>query len=126
VTGRAALLAPSCALAAGLAAGLAQAAPQTHDCALTRKDGKLHLQFYMDTASFAPPVNRADPPRRTVSRVTLGDTTFAAEAILTEDGTRGFWAPGRDWLLTLGRDGTARMSDETPDAWTGQCVEIKP
>ncbi|MBT52371.1 MAG: hypothetical protein CMF72_03025 [Mameliella sp.] len=101
----------------------ARAGVESYDCDLTRGKDSLSLRFDLDTASFAPPLHRAEPPQRRVSRVTLSDGGFTAEAILSETGQRGFWSPDRGWLLTVNRDGAARLSDAGDTPWLGRCKE---
>ncbi|WP_417208765.1 hypothetical protein [Antarctobacter sp.] len=102
----------------------ARAAVETYDCDLARGDDRLSLRFDLDSASFAPPLDRNEPPRRRISRVRLGDDDgFTAEAILSETGQRGFWAPDRGWLLTMDRDGAARLSDADQTPWQGRCKD---
>ncbi|WP_323768617.1 hypothetical protein [Antarctobacter sp.] len=101
----------------------ARAAVEAYDCDLARGGDRLSLRFDLDTASFAPPLDPNEPPRRRVSRVTLGDDGFTAEAILSENGQRGFWSPDRGWLLTMDRDGAARLSDADQAPWLGRCKE---
>jgi hypothetical protein len=103
--------------------GAVDAAPQAYDCTLARDAETLRLRFDLDPSSFAPPLDSAEPPHRTVSHVKLRDAGFEAEAILTENGARGFWSAERGWLLTMERDGAARLSDDAQGAWTGYCRE---
>lgn len=103
------------ALCAGATAGAA--APVTYACTLSRDGTVLDLTFDIDPASFAPPFDENDPPRRQVSRVMLGTERFEAEALLTQDGTRGFWAPERNMMLTMARTGAARFSDGAATDW---------
>lgn len=107
-----------CAVASGLAA-----APVAYACDLTREGKTLRLAFDIDPASFALPLDAGDPPRRKVSRVVLEGDSFEAEAVLTEDGTRGFWAPDRDLMLTVAPTGAARFSDSAGTDWRGECKE---
>lgn len=111
------------ALVLGGLHGPARAGVESYDCAMTRGDASLTLRFDIDPASFAPALDAGDPPRRQVSRVTVGDSGFMAEAILSETGQRGFWAPARNWLLTMERDGKARLSAAQGSAWNGYCKE---
>lgn len=104
--------------------GPAHAAVETYDCALSRDGTRMDLRFDLDPASFAPPVDAADPPRRRVSRVRMEGTEIEAEAILGQDGARGFWASAQGLLMTVSPDGTARMSDHGERPWQGQCKEI--
>lgn len=103
--------------------GPARAGVEGYDCDLTRGDDRLSLRFDLDTASFAPPLDPNDPPYRRISRVTLNDGGFTAESILSETGQRGFWSPDRGWLLTVERDGAARLSDAEDAPWLGTCKE---
>ncbi|MGP6088362.1 hypothetical protein [Antarctobacter jejuensis] len=105
-------------------AGAVRAASLEYDCLLTRDDANLRLSFTFEPASFAPALDPADPPRRQVSRVTVEGATFEAEALLTGDGTRGFWAAGRGLMLTRAPDGAARLTDDAHAApWHGHCEE---
>ncbi len=106
-------------------AGAARAAPDTYDCLLVRADATLRLSFTLAPASFGPAYDPAEPHQRRISRVTLEGAGFEAEALLTEDGTRGFWSPQRAMLLTRAPDGAARFSDDAQDLpWTGRCEEV--
>lgn len=104
--------------------GPAHAAVDTYDCALSRDGTRMDLRFDLDPASFAPPVDPADPPRRRVSRVRMEDAEIEAEAILGQNGSRGFWASAQGLLMTVSPDGSARMSDHGERPWQGQCKEI--
>ncbi|WP_300437527.1 hypothetical protein [uncultured Mameliella sp.] len=104
--------------------GPALAAVDTYDCALSRDGTRMDLRFDLDPASFAPPVDAADPPRRRVSRVRMEDAEIEAEAILGQNGSRGFWASAQGLLMTVSPDGSARMSDHGERPWQGQCKEI--
>ncbi|MBY6119863.1 hypothetical protein [Mameliella alba] len=104
--------------------GPAYAAVDTFDCALSRDGVRMNLRFDLDPASFSPPVDPADPPRRRISRVRMADAEFEAEAILGQDGSHGFWAATQGMLMTVAPDGTARMSDHGERPWQGQCREI--
>lgn len=99
---------------------------ETYDCLLTRGDAQLRLRFDIDPASFSPPLDAKDPPRRQVSRVTIGARpSFEAEALLSRGGTRGFWSGGHGVMLTRAPDGTARMTDGDDTApWRGDCKEM--
>lgn len=105
------------------ATSAAEARPKLYDCALSREAESLRLKFDLDPGSFALPLDARDPPRRTVSRVHVDGSPFEAEALLTETGTRGFWAADRGWLLTMTPAGAARMSDERKAPWVGHCEE---
>ncbi|SMX50616.1 hypothetical protein [Maliponia aquimaris] len=114
------------ALGAAMLCALATAAPATpvaYACDLIRDAETLRLTFDIDPVSFAPAVDPNDPPRRQVSHVALGNDRFEAEAVLTEDGTRGFWSPERDLMLTLPRTGRVRLSDGADADWRGECKE---
>lgn len=104
----------------------ARTAPVGYECLLERGAADLRLDFDIDPASFADPIDPREPPRRRVSRVTLGGESFEAEALLTEGGSRGFWAPGRGILLTKAPAGAARMSDGNAASWRGRCEETGP
>ena len=111
------------AMLCALKATAVGAAPQTYDCTLTREGRLLTLRFDIDRAAFARPQDPGDPPRRQISRVTTAEAAFEAEAMLSDSGARGFWAPAHGWLLTVARDGRARMSDKETAPWTGHCEE---
>ncbi|MBV7393312.1 hypothetical protein [Mameliella sediminis] len=103
----------------------ATAAVQAYACTLSRDEARIDLRFDLDPASFSPALDSREPPRRRVSRVTLSDGRgFEAEAILGQDGSRGFWADSENMLLTVAADGTARLSDAAKTPWQGQCKEI--
>lgn len=108
-----------CSLATG-----ASASPVSYACELAREGRALALTFDLDPASFAPPMDEHEPPHRQVSRVMLNGATFEAEAVLTEDGTRGFHAPERGLMLTMARGGETLLSEGTDIDWRGRCREM--
>ena len=72
------------------------------------------VDFDIDRDQFAPPVNAADPPRRKVTLVRMGDAQFPAEPIVMGDA-RGFWAEGgggSQVLFITQPDGTAIFVNE--------------
>ncbi|MDU8912114.1 hypothetical protein [Aestuariicoccus sp. MJ-SS9] len=89
--------------------------------------GEVTLGFEIDRAQFAPAVDGGEPPRRAETLVEMGGDRFLAEPILMATGHRGFWAEsheGRELLLLIAPDGSARLSDSGRDAdLEGTCSE---
>lgn len=123
------------ALALALLPVVAEAAPLTLDCQLQRvcPAGQacdavaLPVVVTFDTAAFAPPLVRGEPPRRAVAVATFGGQTRMVGEPIWLDGGRvtGFWADADmlgSAMLVVGEDGSARLSRE-PDgtAWRGTC-----
>ncbi|MFW2544520.1 hypothetical protein ACN2XU_17935 [Primorskyibacter sp. 2E107] len=92
-----------------------------------RRCDNTEIRFTIDADQFAPPLDRGDPPRRRVTQVRFGETSFEAEPIMSGE-TRGFWlqtADGRARLLTIRADGAALYSeDPSGQTWPGHCEGI--
>ncbi|MBS0122548.1 hypothetical protein [Thetidibacter halocola] len=88
--------------------GQAGAAPEAWLCAFAPPFET--LRFTLDPAQFADPVSPDEPPRRQLSRVTLPNVELTAEAILTQDGGRGFFLAERAMLLIRHSDGSATLT----------------
>jgi hypothetical protein len=85
------------------------------------------VQFAIDASQFAPAQHPADPPRRQVTTVRMGNAQFVAEPLMIA-GTRGFWAEqdGAEVLLVMQADGTAIYTDARNDApLTGTCEMLQ-
>lgn len=83
----------------------------TNEACLTEA---VSIAFDIDRTQFAPANDPADPPRRKITFVRMGDRQFPAEAILM-GGIRGFWAEGLgggDVLFIVQPDGTANYVEE--------------
>lgn len=82
------------------------------------------VQFQIDPAQFAPARDTAEPPRRRITTVQMGDATFPAEPIMMGD-VRGFWAEGlagSDVMMVMQSDGTAVYADtRAGERLTGTC-----
>jgi len=92
---------------------LCQLHPDCTSCGTT-----VQLGFHIDRNQFSPPVDAGEPPRRMVTHVMQGDTSFQAEPMLLANGVRGFWADINDtsYLLTIQPDGTATYTVTGPRA----------
>lgn len=110
------------AVGAGLLAFPALAAPETWACALAGHDGTMTVQVVLDPAVLSDPVATDEPQRRWTARVSMAGEAFEAEALLTEDGWRGFHRGAEGLMLTKAPDGAARLTRGTAE-WTGQCKE---
>ncbi|ETA50438.1 hypothetical protein [Ponticoccus alexandrii] len=111
----------SLALVAGLLAGEA-AAMETWSCQLQGDCGALDLRMVLDPAVLSDPVASGEPQRRWTAQVTMVDDRFDAEALLTDDGWRGFHRGAEGLMLTKAPDGTARLTRGAVE-WTGRCEE---
>jgi len=84
----------------------------------------VHVSFDIDRTQFAPVIDPAEPPRRKVTLVRMGDAQFPAEAIIM-GGNRGFWAEGGGGshvLFMVAADGTAQyIEDRTGVRMEGTC-----
>lgn len=86
------------------------------------------VSFEIDHTQFVAPVDRREPPRNKVTRVSLrnatGDREFRAEPIVMADGTRGFWAEidGIEHLMTIRPDGRGSyVTSGAAAQLTGRC-----
>jgi hypothetical protein len=85
----------------------------------------LRLSFLLDRNQFLPPAYPDDPPQRLLTQVELNGARFAAEPILMEDGTRGFWTEAAPRIFTLDPEGLATYSDLAAGVTaTGRCEEV--
>ena len=86
------------------------------------------IQFAIDRAQFAPALDLAEPPRRRITTVQMGDATFPAEPILMGD-VRGFWAEGlagSDVMMVMQGDGSAVYTDaRAGERLTGTCEVLQ-
>ncbi|WP_157058892.1 hypothetical protein [Loktanella sp. 5RATIMAR09] len=86
------------------------------------------VRFAIDASQFAPAQHPADPPRRQITTVQMGDTAFAAEPVILGD-TQGFWATqadGAEVLFVMQPDGTAIYTDTRNAApMTGTCEVLQ-
>jgi hypothetical protein len=86
------------------------------------------VEFAIDRAQFAPPLDLAEPPRRRITTVQMGDTQFPAEPILMGE-VRGFWAEGlagSDVMMVMQADGSAIYSDARAGRrLTGTCEVLQ-
>ena len=86
------------------------------------------VQFEIDLAQFAPAMDLAEPPRRRVTTVQMGDAQFPAEPIMMGD-VRGFWAEGlagSDVMMVMQADGTAVYADtRAGQRLTGTCKVLQ-
>lgn len=82
------------------------------------------VQFEIDRAQFAPPINKAEPEQRRITTVSMGDAQFPAEPIMMGD-VRGFWAEGlagSDVMMVMQGDGSAVYADtRAGERLTGTC-----
>jgi hypothetical protein len=82
------------------------------------------VQFAIDRAQFAPALDLAEPPRRRMTTVQMGDAQFPAEPILMGN-VRGFWAEGlagSDVMMVMQADGSAVFADmRAGERLTGSC-----
>ena len=82
------------------------------------------VRFAIDRAQFAPALDLAEPPKRRVTTVEMGDARFPAEPIMMGD-VRGFWAEGlagSDVMLVMQADGSAIYADtRAGERLTGTC-----
>lgn len=108
-------------LGAGLLAGEATAL-ETWSCRLQGDDGALDLSMMLDPAVLSDPVSGAEPQRRWTAQVAMAGDRFEAEALLTDDGWRGFHRGAAGLMLTKAPDGTARLTQGAVE-WTGRCEE---
>ena len=86
------------------------------------------VRFEIDRAQFAPAVDLAEPPRRRITTVQMGDAQFPAEPIMMGD-VRGFWAEGlagSDVMMVMQADGSAVYADTRAGTrLTGTCEVMK-
>jgi hypothetical protein len=86
------------------------------------------VRFAIDLAQFAPAQDLADPPKRRITTVQMGDALFPAEPILMGD-VRGFWAEGlagSDVMMVMQADGSAIYADtRAGERLTGTCEVIQ-
>ncbi|MEJ8560506.1 hypothetical protein QTO30_04175 [Yoonia sp. GPGPB17] len=86
------------------------------------------IQFEIDYAQFAPPMNPDEPTQRRVTTVQLGEATFPAEPILLGD-IRGFWADGMggsDVMMVMQGDGSAVYANtRAGERLTGTCEVLQ-
>ncbi len=82
------------------------------------------LSFAIDHAQFAPAMDSAEPPRRRITTVQMGDARFPAEPLLMGN-VRGFWAEGMggsDIMMVMQADGSAVLSNtRAGQRITGTC-----
>jgi len=85
----------------------------------------IQIAFAIDRRHFAPPRDRAEPPRVKRTVVSAGDAVFVAEPLLIVD-TRGFWEDAQPIgarMLTVAPDGTAIYTETASGRrMTGQCA----
>lgn len=86
------------------------------------------VQFEIDRTQFAPALDVAEPQRRRITTVQMGDAQFTAEPILMDD-VRGFWAvdfASADVMLVMQADGSAVYADGRPGKrLTGTCEVLQ-
>lgn len=86
------------------------------------------VSFAIDLAQFAPAVDLAEPPKRRITTVQMGDAQFPAEPILMGD-VRGFWAEGlagSDVMMVMQADGSAIYADtRAGERLTGTCEVVQ-
>ena len=82
------------------------------------------VRFEIDRTQFAPALDLAEPPRRRITTVQMGDAQFPAEPILMGN-VRGFWAEGlagSEIMMVMQKDGSALYSDtRAGERMTGTC-----
>lgn len=86
------------------------------------------VQFEIDQSQFAPAVDPNEPPRRRVTTVQLGPTSFLAEAMRMGD-MRGFsveGTEGTEMMMVMQGDGTAMLKNAlTGTKLTGTCEVLQ-
>ena len=86
------------------------------------------VRFEIDRAQFAPALDLAEPPRRRVTTVQMGDAQFPAEPIMMGD-VRGFWAEslaGSDVMMVMQADGSAIYTGaRAGERLTGTCEVLQ-
>ena len=90
------------------------------DCAVTS------VQFHIDKNQFVDAQSPADPPRRQITNVTMGNRTFTAQAIMMDGGILGFHEDAGEIgsaLMIVQADGTARLRlQPSNQTLTGTCT----
>lgn len=113
-------LAASPAAAAGFECSMA-------NVACTTLCETMFVRFEIDETQFVAPQDPNDPPRRQITRVTLDDATFAAQAIMMPGGVRGFHEDAGDIgsrLMIVTSDGAATMTMQPANIiLTGHCTQ---
>ncbi len=86
------------------------------------------VQFEIEREQFAPPLDLAEPPRRRITTVQMGDAEFPAEPILMGD-VRGFWAEGlagSEVMMVMQADGSAVYANtRAGERLTGTCEVLQ-
>lgn len=95
---------------------------ETWSCRLQGYGEALNLRMVLDPAVLSDPVSGAEPQRRWTAQVAMAGDRFEAEALLTDDGWRGFHRGAEGLMLTKAPDGSARLTRGTVE-WTGRCEE---
>ncbi|MDB2369036.1 hypothetical protein N9V68_00420 [Octadecabacter sp.] len=104
--------------ALALIAGQAAAVDLTcgmRDAACLGGCAQTNVQFTVNPAQFADPVSPRDPPRRQVTTVTVGNSTFTAQPILLSGGIVGFDDGTGHRLMIVQPDGAARLTLQIQD-----------
>lgn len=86
------------------------------------------VRFDIDRAQFAPAIDMAEPQRRRITHVKMGQDVFTAEPVMLGD-VRGFWtlAPdGSDVMMIMQADGQAVYDNPaTGTRLTGTCEVLQ-
>ncbi|MFT6075655.1 MAG: hypothetical protein ACJAZ1_002585 [Yoonia sp.] len=82
------------------------------------------VRFEIDAAQFAPALDLAEPPKRRITTVQMGELQFPAEPIVMGE-MRGFWTEGlagSDVMMVMQADGSAVYADtRAGERLTGTC-----
>ncbi len=89
---------------------------------------RANVTFHIDPNQFVAPQNANEPPRRQVTRVSMNDAVFVAEAILMQGGAEGFYEDGGELgrrLMIVQPDGEARLTLQPRNiTLTGECARV--